>query len=644
MLKNMRLSGLKRKLMQELELLIIDEVSMVRADLLDAVDTILRFVRKNPLTPFGGVQVLFIGDLFQLPPIVSDSEWNVLVEYYKSPFFFHAHALKETPPVYLELKKIYRQSNTDFIRILNNLRNNKVTPDDFAILHTYYKPDFKPSEKGEYITLTTHNFKADAINKKELSKLPGKAFTFEAKIQGDFSEKAYPADSQLILKEGAQIMFIRNDKGEARRYYNGKLGIVNKIANRAIFVSFPAETDILKVEEETWKNVKYNYNADLDIIEEEEIGTFTQYPLRLAWAITIHKSQGLTFDKAIIDAGDSFAAGQVYVALSRLTSLNGLVLYSKLQTDCISTNDDAIAFTKTEPETDVLLNQFKEAQKAYMHHLLLDVFNWEKLISEAQNFDDSLENRKIPILKEAQTVSKTILNHLKEQGVTAGKFNLQLQKMLLTAEANKYVQIKERVEAAGKYFLEHIHQQFFLPLKKHHEAIKSKAKTKKYQMDVIELSTLCIQKKESIEKAIALAKGLSEGMDQEKLFLTLKSPISKIKEMRLSVKEIKKTTKGATQKESLAIFKEGKSIAQIAEKRGLTQGTIYSHLLTFIPSGEVELKALVPEEKITPIQKIVEEHREASLTELKEKLGETFSFDEIRAVRTFLTNKKTALS
>ncbi|MGI8633811.1 MAG: ATP-dependent DNA helicase, partial [Segetibacter sp.] len=350
LLKNLRLQRSKRQVIKELDLLIIDEISMVRADLLDAVDTVMRHVRKQPLIPFGGVQMVYIGDLFQLPPVAKSEEWEILQQYYKSPFFFDAQVLQYVSPPFIELKKIYRQKDDVFINILNNIRNNCCTAYDLEVLHQHYHPEFSPRKAENYITLCSHNYKADEINQRELNKLPGKLYTYDAKITGEFYERSYPAEKQLQLKQGAQIMFIKNDKGEVRKFYNGKIGTVTRIEREKIAVTFPNEKEELEIEQEKWQNVRYDYNKENDALEEEELGTFTQYPIRLAWAITIHKSQGLTFEKAIIDAGASFAAGQVYVSLSRLTSLQGLVLKSRILPNCISTDRRVVDFVKQEIE------------------------------------------------------------------------------------------------------------------------------------------------------------------------------------------------------------------------------------------------------------------------------------------------------
>jgi ATP-dependent exoDNAse (exonuclease V) alpha subunit len=307
--KNIRVSDDKREIFRDLELLIIDEISMVRCDMLDATDAILRYFRKMPNTPFGGVQVLYIGDLFQLPPVMPDAQWSLLREYYESPFFFHSKAVQQAPPVYIELKKIYRQSQQTFIDILNRIRNAQATRQDLATLNN--RMTAQPQEGVKYVTLTTHNVKADKINFEELAKLPGRSYEFKGVVEGDFPDKTLPTDPVLQLKEGAQVMFIRNDKNEDRRFFNGKLATVSRIDDDGIRVVLAESDEELLLEQETWNNIRYSYNQQEESIDEEKLGSFTQYPIRLAWAITIHKSQGLTFQNAIIDAGDAPGSSQV---------------------------------------------------------------------------------------------------------------------------------------------------------------------------------------------------------------------------------------------------------------------------------------------------------------------------------------------
>ena len=331
LISRMRVNNEKRKLWQQLELLIIDEISMVRCDTLDAVDTILRYFRKNPYEKFGGVQLLFIGDMFQLPPVIKDAEWNLFREHYDSPYFFSSQVIKNEPPLYIEFNKIYRQSEEKFINLLNQVRNNELDEVGLSILDSRFQPTFRRSKNDGYIVLTTHNEQARQINLAALQNLEGSALLFEANITGDFPENAFPAEEMLYLKTGAQVMFIKNDSAErGKRYFNGKIGTVTKLDEDSIAVQCEGDEDEITVEKEEWENIRYSVDKTTQQVKEQKLGSFTQFPLRLAWAITIHKSQGLTFEKAIIDAGEAFAPGQVYVALSRCTSLDGLILKSKI--------------------------------------------------------------------------------------------------------------------------------------------------------------------------------------------------------------------------------------------------------------------------------------------------------------------------
>ncbi|WMJ73906.1 helix-turn-helix domain-containing protein [Cytophagaceae bacterium ABcell3] len=637
LMKHLRLRKDKRELMQEIDLLIIDEVSMLRADLLDAIDTILRHVRRRRHIPFGGVQMLFIGDLFQLPPVTAEQEWKVLQEYYPSPFFFHAHGLQEAPPVYLELKKIYRQKDVKFITLLNNLRNNKISNEDLELLKSYYQPNFKPHPESGHILLTTHNAKADIINQEELDKLPGKAYTFEAKLEGNFG-KSLPAEQTLTLKEGAQIMFIRNDKGENRRYYNGKTGIIDKIEEDKIYVAFPGQSDKLLVEKETWRNVKYTYNKEEDKIEEDNKGSFTQYPIRLAWAITIHKSQGLTFDKAIIDAGESFAPGQVYVALSRLTSLNGLVLLSKINSDCIYTDAQASAFSQNEPEENQLNKELEQAKESYIHNSLINAFNWNKLLNVFTNFYESFDNRRIPLQEEAQELGEKLLSCVEKQENTASKFTVQLEN-LLSNKDNKptdYNHLNERIAAASAYFKEKIHKELFNPIKDHLHIIKTKPKTKKYQKELKYLLNTLKHKKSILEKGLLITQGLAEGTDTEILLKELSDKKESLKKEDSEKTERKKAKvpKGETFRISLKMFKEGKNISDIAQERGLVTSTIENHLIRFISTDELNLEELVPKKKAQQILKAIKQlnqEEDFTLSKLKGMLGEEYTYGEIRA-------------
>jgi hypothetical protein len=638
--EQMHLTANKRTMMQELELLIIDEVSMVRADLIDAMDCILRHVRRQPDLPFGGVQILFIGDLFQLPPVVSDHEWKTLSGFYESPFFFDAHALRDKPPVYLELKKMYRQSDASFINLLNNIRNSKVSKEDVDLLHQYYKPGFQPETSGEYITLTSHNAKADTINRNELLKIKGAAIPFKATVKGEFSEKALPAENTLLLKPGAQVIFIKNDKGEDRRYYNGKIGIIKRIQGEEIYVGFPNSTDELLVEKEVWRNVRYKFNNDTDKIEEEELGTFTQYPLRLAWAITIHKSQGLTFNKAIIDAGDSFAPGQVYVALSRLTSLEGLVLYSRIDTSCISTDDRMVSFSETEQEEEELKVQLEAKQKEFMIRSLLRPFDWGQLIDASEMFFLDFEYRKIPLQNEAALLCDAILKKTIQQQTVAAKFVSTLEKLLPLAEQDGYKQLHERVESAFFYFADLLTKEQIMPLEDHYLYMKNRAKVKTYIKELLLFLGFFKRKKAQIEQAAHLTKGLMEGVDMKVMLEKIEADKKNIQTQKIQEQIPKgKREKGESNKISLSLFQLGKSVKEIAEEREMAISTIEGHLISFIPTGEVDIDMFLSKSKIEIIRKVMDELGEVSSSIIKEKLGEGFSYVEIKAVQNHLKVK-----
>ncbi|NBN99256.1 MAG: hypothetical protein EBV19_08495, partial [Flavobacteriia bacterium] len=305
----------KRDLFQALELLVIDEISMVRADILDAIDHSLRFSR-NSSQPFGGVQLLMIGDLYQLPPVVTEYERPLLYEHYTSEFFFAAQVYQHIQPITIELNKVYRQQDKQFITLLNLIRTNSMESWDYESLAEKVQPEFRPEESG-WITLTTHNKQAEAINERELQRLEDPEQNFVANVSGEFNETSFPTDGILRLKTGAQVMFVKNDSSWERRYFNGKIGTVVKIEKNKLHIDCNDGQPPLEIGKETWKNLRYSFNGETQSVDQEEIGLFEQFPVRLAWAITIHKSQGLTFEKAMIDAGKSFAPGQVYVALSR---------------------------------------------------------------------------------------------------------------------------------------------------------------------------------------------------------------------------------------------------------------------------------------------------------------------------------------
>ena len=350
----------KLEIIRGLELLVIDEISMVRCDLLDVIDRLLRVFRKREFTPFGGVQVVLIGDTFQLPPIVNHDDWNILGNFYTSPFFFSSRVMLSQKTVYIELKKIYRQTDQDFIDLLNRIRINSLTAKDLELLNSRYLHGFVPEEEEDYVILATHNRMVEDTNEKRLREIDEPLHRFEALIQGTFPENSYPADAMLKLKEGAQVMFLRNDRN--KRFYNGKIGHVVEISDEGLYVELP-EGEIISVEREEWGNIRYSWDSKESKVVEEAIGSFVQYPLKLAWAITVHKSQGLTFDRIIADLEEAFAPGQVYVALSRCTTFSGILLKTPISSRAIKTDPVVLEFAgHATPET--LIVKELEAGKA----------------------------------------------------------------------------------------------------------------------------------------------------------------------------------------------------------------------------------------------------------------------------------------
>ncbi len=368
----------KINLIKSLDLLVIDEISMVRADLLDGVDAVLQRYRRSNL-PFGGVQLLMIGDLHQLSPVVKDAEWRLLKPYYDSAYFFSSNSLSKTELFTIELKHIYRQSDTRFINLLNSVRDNNLDESGIAALNKRFDPNFSPGDKEGYITLCTHNRKADGINFSKLHSVKNKKHTFDAEVEGDFPEHTFPTQATLDLKIGAQVMFVRNDPSPDKRFFNGKIGEITRIKSDEIWIKCPDENNQIIVEPAVWENIEYKLNQESGEIKENKIGTFEQYPLKLAWAITIHKSQGLTFDKAIIDAQAAFAHGQVYVALSRCRTLEGMVLSSTLSPRTMKTDPTVLRFTEESKLNRPTLDKLAIAKIRYQQLLLLECFDFQRL-------------------------------------------------------------------------------------------------------------------------------------------------------------------------------------------------------------------------------------------------------------------------
>jgi len=453
LLSKLRLTTEKKKTLQELELLIIDEISMVRCDMLDAVDAVLRHVRRRHHERFGGVQVLFIGDMFQLPPVIKEQEWGFLKEVYNSPYFFDSLVIKEEPPVYIEFNKIYRQSEERFINVLNQVRNNELDDDGRSILEKRFLPDFKRTKDDGYIILTTHNERARGKNETELNRLNSKTFLYNAEIEGDFSESAYPVEELLRLKIGSQVMFVKNDTDRIKRYFNGKIGTVTELDDEKILVQCKDEPDEIEVKKEKWENIRYSVDKTSRQLKEEVLGSFTQYPLRLAWAITIHKSQGLTFEKVIIDAGEAFAPGQVYVALSRCTTLDGIVLQSHIRPTRVFSDERIVRFSQTSSSKNTIESELSKSKRNYQLKLLLSLFSYEQVVSSAKELGNYLIENKTSFKEESFKWINEFENEASKLSATAEKFQNQLQS-IFNREENSDINnlLNERINAGIAYF------------------------------------------------------------------------------------------------------------------------------------------------------------------------------------------------
>lgn len=630
----------KQDVIRQAELLIIDEVSMLRADTLDSIDARLRFVRRNN-EPFGGIQMLYIGDMFQLPPVVKDGEWKLLSDYYPTSFFFHAKVLEKVPPLYLELKTVYRQQDRFFVDLLNKVRNNELTNTDLETLNSRYAPYFEATGEEKYITLCTHNYQADRINAKKIAEIDKKSCFFDGEISGDFPEWALPTDMKLELKEGAQIMFIKNDLQTPRRYYNGKIAEITRINGDDIYVVPEGEEEEFVIEKELWRNVRYTLNKERQEIEEEELGNFKQYPIRLAWAITIHKSQGLTFQRAIIDAEMAFAAGQAYVALSRCTSLDGIVLKSKINSHCIQTDAHAIAFSKNDKPIELLHGHLSEAKKLYWAERLIQYFDWKPLLNMLREFKRFTEDRISDELQSAHEISEQLyINALQQQDV-ARQFQKQLRHITQSSasEEEKLTKLKERCTKAVVYFYNDIFNLILKPLQEHRDGFTKMKKAKVYWKRLNELcdDIVFFTKKLSgvryndlalIDEATELPALRPPAKAEEK---AIKPPK---KERPPKDEKSPKAKKGDTQRATLELFKTGKTIPQIASERNLTVQTISTHLAGFIKTGDIDVLELVSEEKlqamIPPLQEAIEKN-ELSLSPIKQQLGDDFSYAELRA-------------
>ena len=494
----------KINIIRSMDLLVIDEISMVRADLLDAVDEMLRRYRDRH-KPFGGVQLLMIGDLQQLAPVVKDEEWQMLKKYYDTPYFFSSRALKQTEYCTIELKTVYRQSDGAFLDLLNRIRENHCDPQVLEALNRRYLPDFQPRKEEGYIRLVTHNYQAQRINNYELEQLPGRSYAFRATIDGKFPEYSYPTDELLELKKGAQVMFVKNDSSGEHRYYNGMIGEVTDLSADSIEVRAKDSTVAFLLQEEEWANAKYVLDEESKEIVEDIEGTFRQFPLKLAWAITIHKSQGLTFERAIIDASSSFAHGQTYVALSRCKTLEGLVLSAPLSAKAVISDRAVDRFTeearRNEPDED----RFHSLQRTYFHELLSGLFDFRPLEQSLQRYVRLIDEHLYKLYPKQLAAYKAEAERFHEKVViVAQKFGMQYNRLIDAAQNYAMDEtLQERIAAGAGYFKKEMEPQYLVLIKERVLATDNKELKKQLNTAKEELNTLFLLKDDLLAYVIA---------------------------------------------------------------------------------------------------------------------------------------------
>ncbi len=664
LLRHFRMNKQRKQLLCSLELLIIDEVSMLRADLLDAIDWSLRNVRSVN-EPYGGVQVLFIGDLFQLPPVVKPGEWQVLSKYYQGIHFFNAKVMTDKPPLYIELNKIYRQQNDDFISVLNNLRNNRLTNEDIQLLNSHVQPNFDTTKNEGYITLTTHNAKADEMNTKALKELDGKSMHFEADIQGDFPPHLFPLESNLELKVGAQVMFIKNDPGFGKQFYNGKMGIVKSLGVDEIVVQGIENKDIITVPTYEWENIKYTTNAATGEIEEETIGTFVHYPLKLAWAITVHKSQGLTFDKAVLDVSQVFAPGQAYVALSRLRSLDGLVMLTPMRLNGLNTDEKIVHYSSQSQFMDKLPMLLTAATNHFLFEILSKAFDWYDLSNKWNSHEATYQYQPSKSEKGNNRSWVTLQNQQVQTTMEpARKFRNQLQNLFAQANLD-HDHLMSRVQAAMNYFMPVLENVYVSTLKKLGELNKIK-KTKAFAEEVEELEEALFNVIIQLKKANLMLEATISGReltketilnDEIKNYRIAKIAVIKhdmqakgdmfaatsdfdedlyIRTPKTKSKTKQKEAKVSTYMQTLELFESGMSIPEIAKKRQFSIKTIYGHMEKLIMEEKLEVHHFLSEEKLAYLKKTVNIEAAATLSELKEQVDESISWEELKLYRASL--------
>ncbi len=631
----------KRRIIASLDLLIIDEISMVRSDLLDAIDSVLRRYR-NRLLPFGGVQLLMIGDLQQLTPVVTAEDEAVLRPYYDTPYFFGSKALAQTDYVTIQLERVYRQQDNTFISILNHIRTGQVDDHDLALLNARCQPQFTPRPDEDYVRLTTHNRFADQYNESELRRIDTPAYTFAADIDGSFPEYSYPTNETLTLKVGTQVMFVKNDPSPAHQYYNGRIGHVTYVDPKKIMVLCPGDMQAIDVEPLTWENTRYTLNPETREIETDVQGTFKQYPLRLAWAITIHKSQGLTFDHAVIDATYSFAPGQVYVALSRCRTLEGMVLSSPIERHSILKDgrvDEYIACQEQNARESI--QRLPQLKEEYYRFLLLELFDFTELLRQQEymvrTFVEFL-SRAYPSLEQLQR--QTLEQFKKQVTDVAAKWTALIRQT--PAETLHDEAFLQRVGRSAEYFAHTLDTLLAKPLQ-----LTSQVETGNKQ--VAQRLTVIVPEQYQTWKAKSL---LLSKISQERFSVSYY-----LKQKQLSLLDAmdadksKKTRKGGYKKKKVAeptppkppkvkseevtmtLFRQGMRLDEIAAERGMAVSTIFGHLLKYVQSGDLAIDQLVSSDRKEAIRRVIQKVGTGEgLKAIKSLCPPDVTYDEIRLV------------
>ena len=639
--KRYQFSKLKRNIIRSIDLLVIDEISMVRSDLLDAIDSVLRQYRKRHDLPFGGVQLLMIGDLQQLAPVVTPQEEHLLGQHYDTPFFFSSNALKQVGYLTVELKKIYRQQDEQFISMLNQIRENKASEATLQALNQRYIPNFVPPKEGNYIRLTTHNAPAQYINEQQLAALPAQSFSFTADIEGDFPETSYPADFKLTLKPGAQVMFIKNDP--QHRFYNGMIGEVIGVKTdengSKIIVRSKDSGEEFELEKMEWTNAKYTLNEKTKEIEETVEGKFMQYPLRLAWAITIHKSQGLTFEHAIIDASHSFTHGQTYVALSRCKTLEGMVLSQPLSRGAIISSQTVDAFSSqlTAPTQE----QISSLELQYIIYCISELFDfysirasYEHLMRCLVEFFNGKYPRVVSEYQKLQVVLKSLI-------AVSDKFRVQYTGMLARNPDVRQAELQDRIHKGAMYFLDKIGILSDL-IRKSNLDTDNKVARKQFE-DRFSVFSEDVKLKERLLKYECSAEfTVTDYLKKKAQFLLLDADASSDsgsgrKSRRQKKPNEPKVPKTPTREISYNLYKQGMTLEQIAAERGFVKDTIAGHLASYVKEGKIGLRALISSAHEKKIRDFMKAHPELEhFSEIKEALGAGIDYYEIKLVHDFM--------